>query len=52
MSATSQAPWGVIGLASVVFDVDVGQKVQHLVPHDVLSKEEQTDVAFHSFPVS
>jgi hypothetical protein len=46
----THAQW-VVGIASVVFDVDVGQKVNNLVPEDALSAEEQKAVAFHAFPV-
>ena len=49
-SSGSKQPW-VLGVCSVVFDVDVGQTVEHLVPEGILSKEEMTDLAFHSFPV-
>eukprot|EP00882_Tetradesmus_deserticola_P009205 GHRQ01009708.1.p1 GENE.GHRQ01009708.1~~GHRQ01009708.1.p1 ORF type:complete len:128 (+),score=29.47 GHRQ01009708.1:1169-1552(+) len=42
----------VIGICSVVFDIDVGQTLQHLYPDDCLSQEEQSSVAFHAFPDS
>lgn len=42
----------VVGLGTVLFDVDVGPKVEHLVPEDALTVEERQDVAFHAFPVS
>lgn len=35
----------------MLFDVDIGQKVEHIYPPNALSTEEQTDVAFCSFPV-
>lgn len=44
------APY-ILGLCSVVFDVDVGNRIDTLVPDGVLSSEERMDVAFHSFPV-
>lgn len=43
-------PW-VIGICSVLFDIDKGQTLQHLHPVDCISDEEQASVAFHSFPV-
>eukprot|EP00955_Chlamydomonas_euryale_P062044 358277-Chlamydomonas_euryale.AAC.5 len=49
-SATPRA-W-LVGLASVLFDVDVGPKVEALVPPGCLSAEERQAVAFHAFPVS
>lgn len=49
--AASQAQW-ILGICTVVFDVDVGQKINNLVPSGILSKEEQMAVAFHAFPVS
>jgi hypothetical protein len=42
----------IIGICSVVFDIDVGQTLQHLHPENCLSEEEQSSVAFHAFPVS
>ncbi|KAG1666410.1 hypothetical protein FOA52_006519 [Chlamydomonas sp. UWO 241] len=45
------SPWAV-GLCSVLFDVDVGPKVEALTPAGCLSTQEQQDVAFHAFPDS
>lgn len=45
------SPW-VVGICSVIFDVDVGQKISHLVPENCISETERTDVAFNSFPDS
>lgn len=42
----------IVGICSIVFDIDVGQRVEHSVPAGCLSPEEKQDVAFHSFPVS
>lgn len=42
----------IIGICSVVFDIDVGQTLQFLYPEECLSEEEQSCVAFHAFPVS
>jgi hypothetical protein len=42
----------IVGMCSVLFDVDVGPRVSNMVPDDgILSKEEKHDVAFHAFPV-
>lgn len=49
-NASLKLTW-LTGLCSCIFDVDVGQRVQHLVPAGCLSEEEAADVAFHSFPV-
>jgi hypothetical protein len=42
----------VLGLCSVIFDVDKGQTLQDLWPLDCLSEEDKAAVAFHAFPVS
>ncbi|PNW73482.1 hypothetical protein CHLRE_14g633500v5 [Chlamydomonas reinhardtii] len=42
----------IVGICSIVFDIDVGQRVEHSVPAGCLSPEEKQDVAFHSFPDS
>jgi hypothetical protein len=47
---SSHSSW-IVGIATVVFDVDVGQKVNNLVPEDALSAAEHKAVAFHAFPV-
>ncbi|GFR44310.1 hypothetical protein Agub_g5433, partial [Astrephomene gubernaculifera] len=52
MTNVSPSHQWVVGLCSVVFDIDVGQRVEHLVPANCLSTEEKQDVAFHSFPDS
>ena len=41
----------IVGLCSVIFDVDVGQRIDHTVPAGILSADEARDVAFHAFPV-
>ena len=41
----------VHALCSVVFDIDVGQRLEHCHPEGALSEEEARDLAFHSFPV-
>lgn len=50
MTVAGEPQW-IVGVCSVLFDVDVGQKVEHLHPPTALSPEEQTDVAFCAFPV-
>jgi hypothetical protein len=50
-SSHPRSPW-VLGLASVLFDVDKGQTLTDIWPPDVLSEEERAAVAFHAFPVS
>ncbi|EFJ46522.1 hypothetical protein VOLCADRAFT_118103 [Volvox carteri f. nagariensis] len=52
MSLLAPSQQWIVGICSVVFDIDVGQRIEHLVPEACLSKEEQHDVAFHSFPDS
>ncbi|KAG2489782.1 hypothetical protein HYH03_011732 [Edaphochlamys debaryana] len=52
MASTSASQQWIVGICSVLFDIDVGQRVEHLVPAGCISKEEQQDVAFHSFPDS
>lgn len=67
MESGQHSRW-LICMASVVFDIDIGQKVlnfifyfllfyqffkiEHLVPEGSLSFNEQSDVAFHAFPDS
>lgn len=41
----------LIGLCSVIFDIDEGQKVLETYPPGLLSPDEATNVAFHAFPV-
>ena len=38
----------IIGVASVVFDIDQGQTLEGLYPEDTISEEEGRDVAFNS----
>jgi hypothetical protein len=47
------AQWA-IGLCSVIFDLDIGPKVDAAVLDDelALTTEERAAVAFHAFPVS
>lgn len=42
----------LIGLCSVIFDIDEGQKVLETYPPGLLSPDEATNVAFHAFPDS
>ena len=42
--------WAV-AICSVLFDLDVGQRIDSMYPEDALTEEEANDVAFHSFPV-
>jgi hypothetical protein len=46
-----RSPW-LLGLSSVLFDVDRGQTLQHMWPPECISEHEQAAVAFHAFPVS
>ena len=41
----------LIGICSVLFDIDVGQKVLDIYPPGALGEDEASDVAFHAFPV-
>ena len=41
----------VLAVCSIVFDIDVGQKLEACFPQNALSSEEENDIAFHSFPV-
>lgn len=53
MAATvppAQTPW-LVGLCSVIFDVDVGQTVQHVVPEGAFTTDEESAISFCSFPV-
>lgn len=43
--------WAV-AICSVLFDLDVGQRIDSIYPEGALTEEEANDVAFHSFPVS
>jgi hypothetical protein len=35
----------------VIFDVDVGQTVQHVVPEGAFTTDEESAISFCSFPV-
>ncbi len=55
MSGSLEAPpqrsdW-IVAICSVLFDLDVGQRIDSIVPEGALTEEEANDVAFHSFPV-
>ena len=53
MSATdedSPNDW-VLAVCSIIFDIDVGQKLEASFPQNALSSDEENDIAFHSFPV-
>lgn len=41
----------ILGICSIIFDIDEGQKLEECFPHNALSDDEANDVAFHSFPV-
>lgn len=41
-----QQEW-IVGVASVIFDIDQGQRVESLHPAGILSTAEERDVAFH-----
>lgn len=41
----------IVAICSVLFDLDVGQRIDSIVPEGALTDEEANDVAFHSFPV-
>jgi hypothetical protein len=41
----------VVAICSVLFDLDVGQRIDSMYPNSALTEEEANDVAFHSFPV-
>ena len=45
-----RSPW-IVAICSVLFDLDVGQRIDSIVPEGALTEEETNDVAFHSFPV-
>ena len=40
----------IIGLASVVFDIDQGQTLECLYPEGIITEKEGKDVAFNSEP--
>ncbi|KAK9805887.1 hypothetical protein WJX73_001357 [Symbiochloris irregularis] len=42
----------LLGICSVLFDIDVGQKVLDTYPPGALTAEEESDIAFHAFPDS
>ena len=41
----------IVAICSVLFDLDVGQRIDSIYPDHALTEEEANDVAFHSFPV-
>ena len=41
----------VVAICSVLFDLDVGQRIDSIYPDHALTDDEANDVAFHSFPV-
>lgn len=49
-AAPARTPW-LVGLCTVVFDIDIGQTVSHQWPEGVLTENELNAVAFQSFPV-
>jgi hypothetical protein len=50
MAESTESPW-LVAICSVLFDLDVGQRIDSIVPEGALTDEEANDVAFHSFPV-
>ena len=50
MAESPESPW-LVAICSVLFDLDVGQRIDSIVPEGALTDEEANDVAFHSFPV-
>lgn len=50
MDVSSQSEW-VVGIASVVFDLDVGQQLECVYPANALMEPTASAVAFHAFPV-
>lgn len=50
MEQAADSPW-LVAICSVLFDLDVGQRIDSIVPEGALTEEEANDVAFHSFPV-
>lgn len=46
-----ESDW-VVAVCSVVFDLDVGQQLEHVYPNEALSEPTASAVAFHAFPVS
>ncbi len=47
VSSDANQSW-IIGVASVVFDIDQGQTLEHLYPAGIINEEEGRDVAFNS----
>lgn len=45
----AQDQW-LLGVASVLFDIDQGQTLEHVYPEDALTPEESKAIAFHSKP--
>ena len=53
MAAPDTGRSWLVGICSVLFDIDVGPRVSNLIPGDqVLTPEERQDIAFYAFPVS
>ena len=53
MAAPDTGRSWLVGICSVLFDIDVGPRVSNLIPGDqVLTPEEHQDIAFYAFPVS
>jgi hypothetical protein len=47
-----QAPKWCIGIASIIFDIDVGQRLNSIAPGPhVLSEHAASECAYHAFPV-
>lgn len=51
MTTSERSEW-IVGICSVVFDLDVGQQLECVFPNDALPEPIASAVAFHAFPVS
>ena len=47
----SPSKW-LTSICSVIFDIDVGQRLEDVYPPESLSPDDGTNIAMHSFPVS
>ena len=50
MLESFETDW-LIGICSVIFDIDEGQKVLDIYPTGAIGAAEASDVSFHAFPV-
>lgn len=51
MDASGRTDW-IVGICSVVFDLDIGQQLESVFPADALPEPTASAVAFHALPVS